>query len=182
MQSQSLNSLWSISTGKPVLCVSSSKDGGQIAVGTTDACLVLDAAKGCSRVFTSDADNGPVTVVAFAREGHLLTGGQGTLRLWDVPAGKVLATLELGAKQDEAEANEAVFLAAQPSGELFGVAAEHGRYKAKLTRGYCRCPLFCAALKFATSCWSLQCYAVGPGLLGDTVAISLEYCFMALPA
>ena len=151
MQSQSLSSLWSISSGKPVLCVSSSKDGGQIAVGTTDACLVLDAAKGGSRVFTSDADKGPITAVAFAQEGQLLTGGQGTLRLWDVPAAKVLATLELGAKQGEAEADEAVFLAAQPSGELFGVAAEHGRYQAELTRGFCRCPLVCIALKVATS-------------------------------
>lgn len=128
MQNQSLTSLWSVSAGDSVLRVCSSSDGDQIAVGTSTACLILDAKTG-RREFHTEETQGPVTAIAFTKGGKILIGGQGVLRLWDSKAGMVLATLELAADASvDGASGGAVVIAAQPNAEHFAAASEHSRY------------------------------------------------------
>jgi len=133
MNNQSLTSLWSLSSGNDVLCVSSSGSGDQIAVGTDTTCLALDARAG-SRDFSSETSHkGRVTAVALVSDGRLLVGGQGVLRLWDIQGSTVLASLSLSDGSEET--GDTVLLASQPDGELFGVASENGRFASNKASG-----------------------------------------------
>lgn len=127
MQSHSLSKVFSANANDSVLCLATDRSGGQIAVGTSASCLVIDAKTG-TNILSAEQQGGPVTAVAFSRDGQLLVGAQGALRLWDLKARKVLALLELReVAEGQEQGNEAVRFAAQPSGELFATASEHGR-------------------------------------------------------
>ena len=128
MPTQNLSSLWSVPLGSRVHQISGSRDGSQIAVGTAQASVVLDARTG-GLESDSGSDKGPVTAVGFTSSGQLLVGSRGSIHLRDPSSGSVLATLELSPADDEAVSEDnAVFIAHQPGGELFGIASSHGRY------------------------------------------------------
>lgn len=125
MHAKSLKSSWCIEAGGKVECTCLSKDGRHIAIGTDKGALVLEKETGL-QAGSIPSHSGIVSGLAFGKQGRLIVGSGGSVRLYSLESQAVLDELHMS-QETPADLNHTVKLCLHPDGDLLGAMCESGR-------------------------------------------------------